>query len=80
MSARHAYQGARVVEPAPSPSKLEVFELRCWARAELYASGEYTLHEAVDFLQADAEASGLVAEIGQDAIQQILAEAFGRVR
>jgi hypothetical protein len=52
----------------------------CEARAYLWAACEFDLHEAVDVLQADAVASGLVAEIGQDAVQAIMAEAFGRVR
>jgi hypothetical protein len=55
---------------------LAVFELRAWARAELYAAYVYDLHEAVDLLQADAETSGLVAELGQDEVQRILADAF----
>jgi hypothetical protein len=65
---------------ATRPTKLEVFELRCWARARLYAEGEYDLHEAVDVLQADAERDGLVDEIGQDKVQSILGKEFGRVR
>jgi hypothetical protein len=28
------------------------FELRCWARARLFAQGELDLHDAVDELQA----------------------------
>jgi hypothetical protein len=34
------------------------------------------LHQAVDDLQAHAVASGLVAAIGQDAVQWIMSEAF----
>ena len=60
-----------------TPSPREVFQLRCWARAHLYAAGEYELHEAIDQLQRDAEASGLVAELGQDEVQRILGAAFG---
>jgi hypothetical protein len=51
-----------------------VFELRCEVRARLYAEGEIELHD--DELQADAEQSGLVEEIGQDAVQAMGA-AFG---
>jgi hypothetical protein len=40
----------------------------------------FDLHEAVDTLQADAEASGLVEQIGQDAVQTIMAKAFAAVR
>jgi hypothetical protein len=55
---------------------VEAFTLRCWANAQLVAAGELALHEAVDGLQADAERDGLVAELGQDAVQMILATAF----
>jgi hypothetical protein len=61
-------------------TKATIFKERCEARAILFAAGEYDLHDAVDVLQAAAEASGLVDEIGQDAVQTIMAEAFGRVR
>jgi hypothetical protein len=46
------------------------------ARAQLVAAGELSLHDAVDVLQHDAEATGLVDELGQDEVQRILAEAF----
>jgi hypothetical protein len=58
---------------------LDIFRARAEARAMLHAFGEMTLHEAVDELQAAAETSGLVAEIGQDSVQQIMAEAFAAV-
>jgi hypothetical protein len=76
MTARHEH----LADAAPQPTALDIFRLRCWARAELYAIGEYSLHEAVDALQADAVASGLVAEIGQDGVQAIMAAAFAPVR
>ncbi len=59
---------------------LEVFELRCWARAYLWAACELDLHEAVDVLQADAVKNWLVDEVGQDEVQQLLAAAFHDVR
>jgi hypothetical protein len=59
---------------------IDVFRERCEARAMLYAAGELGLHEAVDQLQVDAERTGLVDEIGQDAVQAIMADAFRRVR
>jgi hypothetical protein len=46
----------------------------------LWQAGEFDLHEAVDKLQADAERTGLVAEIGQDAVQKIMADAFAITR
>jgi hypothetical protein len=54
----------------------DVFALRAWARAYLWSIGELTLHQAVDVLQRDAQRDGLVAELGQDAVAQILADAF----
>jgi hypothetical protein len=63
-----------------SPTELEAFELRCWARARLYAHGELDLHAAIDELQAHAERRGLVADIGQDDVQACMAAAFGPVR
>jgi len=58
---------------------IDVFVARCDARALLFAAGEYTLHEAVDLLQADAEHSGLIQLIGQDAVQLFMAAAFEAV-
>ena len=66
--------------PAPRPSPLEVFTARAEARAALWQCGELTLHEAIDQLQADAVRNGLVAELGQDAVQRLMAEAFAAVR
>jgi hypothetical protein len=62
---------------------VKAFELRCWARAELWAACawdgcHYPLAEAVDPLQRAAERDGLVETIGQDAVQRILADAFHR--
>jgi len=62
---------------AHRPSPLDVFVLRCWARASLYAYGELSLHDAVDALQEHAEQSDLISLIGQDAVQAILAFQFG---
>jgi hypothetical protein len=53
-----------------------VFRLRCEARAILVAEGEMDLHDAVDGLQEAAVAYSLV-ETDQDAVQEIMAEAFG---
>jgi hypothetical protein len=59
---------------------LEVFRARTEARCLLVHNGLMSLIEAVDTLQAAAEAQGLLKQFGQDAIQQILAESFGRWR
>jgi hypothetical protein len=61
---------------ATIPTTLDVFTLRCWARAALWQAGEIDRRDAVDQLQHDAEASGLVSEIGQDGVQAAMAAAF----
>jgi hypothetical protein len=58
----------------------DVFRARAEARAMLFAAGEIALHEGVDPLQDAAVESGLVDLIGQDAVQRLLANAFGGVR
>lgn len=63
-----------------SPSPLLVLQARAEARAMLYAVGELSLQDAVDGCQQAAEAYGLVAEVGQDKVQEIIAEAFAAVR
>jgi hypothetical protein len=68
----HRSSTARAQQPTPE----QVFRLRCWAQATLYAAGELDLIEAVDALQAAAVSTGLVESIGQDAVQAIMAEAF----
>jgi hypothetical protein len=55
---------------------VDVFRERGWARAYLWGAGAFDLREAVDVLQRDAMRDGLVKLIGQDAVQQILADAF----
>jgi hypothetical protein len=52
------------------------FAARCEARALLVEAGALDLHEAVDTLHEAANASGLVHELGQDAVQSIMAGAF----
>jgi RecA-family ATPase len=59
------------------PSNVAVFKERCVARALLVANGEMDFREAVDGLQAAADEYGLVTDIGQDAVQAIMAETFG---
>jgi hypothetical protein len=55
---------------------LDAFIERAQSRALLWSIGELTLHDAVDQLQADAVRDGLIKQIGQDAVQQIMADAF----
>jgi hypothetical protein len=60
---------------------LTVFEARAEARAILWAACEIDLYEAVDVLQADdAVRDGLVDQLGQDRVQQIIADAFHKSR
>jgi hypothetical protein len=60
-----------------APTPLDVLALRAWARAFLLAEGEIeSVAAAVDPLQAFAVASGLVAQIGADRVQQIIARQF----
>jgi hypothetical protein len=69
--------------PAAAPWRVDLltaFTCRADARAFLWSIGEYSLHEAADKLQADAERDGLIAVHGQDVVQQILANAFDRYR
>jgi hypothetical protein len=61
-------------------SQRAVFEARAEARALLWQAGEFDRHEAVDVLQADAHATGLVFKVGQNGVQEILAAAFAKVR
>ena len=68
------------IDKSQLPDNTEVFAALCYARANLFAVGEYNLQKAVDELQTWAWASGLVAEIGQDQVQQIMAAAFSAVR
>lgn len=55
-------------------------QLRAWARCYMYRAGMLSLGDAVDVLQADAVASGLVDDLGQDAVQEIFAAEFTKVR
>lgn len=73
----HLHHADRHNARAARPTPLEAFILRCWARARLCAAGELSMHDAVDVLQDLAERTGLVAHIGQDAVQAIMAAEFG---
>jgi hypothetical protein len=67
-------------EPIEQPDLLDVLTLRCEARALMVSLGAMTLLDAVDGCQQAAEAYGLVINLGQDAVQAIIAEAFARRR
>jgi hypothetical protein len=76
---RAQIESARGRRPAAVSAK-DVLIARTEARALLWQAGELDLHTAVDDLQVAAQASRLVAEIGQDAVQAIIAQAFEAVR
>jgi hypothetical protein len=60
---------------------IDVLALRAEARALLWVEPEIeTIPEVVDPLHAFAVKSGLVAEIGQDAVQKILSDSFAPYR
>src|SRR5262249_720528 len=67
-------------KPAAAPSALDKFVARCEAHPMRYAAGELSLHDAVDGLQDYATALGLVIELGQDAVQAIMVDAFAPPR
>jgi hypothetical protein len=85
-AARVVQTSCSLVSPSSSPAQacapdpLEVFRLRCDARAHLYVEGLLDLHDAVDELQASAERDGLVVHIGQDAVQVVMGTAFAARR
>jgi hypothetical protein len=74
----HMAHAARQIDHHEStkPAPIAVFRERCWARAVLVANNVMTLADAADGLQAAAKRTGLVDELGQDAVQKIMAEAF----
>jgi hypothetical protein len=58
----------------------DIFRERCAVAALAYASGASTLIDAADDCQAFALRSGVVAALGQDAVQTIIAAAFAPYR
>jgi hypothetical protein len=77
---RQMQSTSRKIDHHESAKLLEILRERAEARAQLVANGLHSLQDSVDTLQAAAETQGLVARYGQDRIQEILAEAFGRWR
>jgi hypothetical protein len=65
---------------AVAPNPVDIFVARCEAAVRRWQAGYRHLHDAIDGLQAEAVASGLVASIGQDAVQRQLSTAFAAVR
>jgi hypothetical protein len=73
-----AVQETGNVQQSAKVPTVDAFRARCEARAWLVAEGELTLPDAVDELQASAMASGIVDAIGQDQVQEIMADAFAK--
>ncbi len=66
--------------PSPSQARYRPSLFRtCEARSILVEACLLELLEAVDVLQADAERTGLIDDIGPDAVQRVMAEAFSVV-
>jgi hypothetical protein len=76
---KHAHR-LRAAPHLKWPSPLCVLIALAEARALLYAANEFDLPDAVDPLQAFAVESGLIDDVGQDAVQRILATAFSQVQ
>jgi hypothetical protein len=62
------------------PIGADILRARAWARARLWRDCVLGLHEAVDVLQLAAVRSGLVKQLGQNAVQATITEAFARER
>jgi hypothetical protein len=70
--------GEEAAAISAKPSPIDVFRARAEARCLLVANGLMDLQDAVDGLQEAAAAQGLSKQYGQDEIQWILSEVFGR--
>jgi hypothetical protein len=71
---------AKIPGAARVVAAIDVLEIRAQIRAFLWREYQLELQEDVDELQAYAERSGLVREIGQDRVQEIMAAPFARYR
>lgn len=65
-----------VATDGAAPLPVKIFTACAEKYALLCALGEMNTHTAVDCLQSYAEWSGLVVDLGQDRVQDILAAAF----
>jgi hypothetical protein len=63
----------------PQTVKIEALAALAWSRAWRFGQGELSLPEAVDFLQDWAVTHDIVASAGQDAVQQIISNAFAEL-
>jgi hypothetical protein len=68
------------INAAASAPLVEIFQELCETKALLWANYQIELQDAVDQLQTWAVDRGLVAAVGQDAVQEIMAAPFALVR
>ena len=59
--------------------QLCLFAIRCSELRDRVVADELPFIEAIDFAYSAAEISGLVASVGDDAVQKIMAAAFGGI-
>ena len=67
-----ALKQGRAVRPSP----MDILALRSWAKGYLVWVDRCDFHAAVDQLQEQAKAEGLIRAYGQDRIQEIIAAGF----
>jgi hypothetical protein len=77
---RAAHPRGRAPAERTAVSLPVLLRARAEARALLWQCGEFDLPTAVDALQAFAVETGMLDQIGQDAVQRILRDAFHSVR
>jgi len=73
---------AAKLAPEPLPPiapAITYFGTWCRARARRWSRGEIDHYDAIDLLNEAAEQYGLVAEVGLDALQAVIADAFAAV-
>jgi hypothetical protein len=81
MEGRRMNATVNILSEAAIAHAVEVLKIRAQVRAYLEYEHQFEhLADAVDPLQEYAERSGLVAALGQDAVQDIIATPFGRFR
>jgi hypothetical protein len=68
--------GDALPDAIDSRSPAEIFAGHCEARAMRVVEGILSIREATDELQGYAKLSGLIDQLGQDGVQEIMSEAF----
>ena len=71
---------SNVPSPPSYDNTASAFSTFCDEQAALFSGGAKSLIDAVDTCYHHAVGFGIVAELGQDAVQTIMAQAFTRVR